>query len=185
MKRYMNFFRLTLLLPVFGVLCLTSSCSGDDSVQNSGVEIEESFGLPAREITAVSLEVEFAKKAIIGLGWTWRIIPPGGEEAFEMDETLIPGRFNLFVEEGIVTQQVVDGVLPFKTLIDITYETAEALLDMEGLQHRIVSIDGQYFPQDDTYEPGRYDLYLVDGIVENHGIAVIYLDQIWDEPSSE
>ena len=161
MKRYINFLRLTLLLSVFGALCCLSSCSGDDSAQNSGVETEESIDLPSREITAVSLEVEFAKKAITGLGWTWRIIPPGGEKAFEMDETLIPGRFNLFVEEDIVTRQVVDGVLPYKTLIDLTYDTAEALLDMEGLQYRIVSVDGNVFPQDDTYEPGRYDLYLV------------------------
>ena len=185
MKRYINFLRLTLLLSVFGALCCLSSCSGDDSAQNSGVETEESIDLPSREITAVSLEVEFAKKAITGLGWTWRIIPPGSEKRWEMDETLIPGRFNLFVEEGIVRRQVVDGVLPYKTLIDLTYELAETLLDIEGLQHRVVSINGNMLVEDDTYEPGRYQLFLVDGLVQKQSIDMVFLDQIWDEPSSE
>lgn len=185
MKRYVNLLRATLLLPVIVMLCLLSSCGVDDSVQNMEVETEESVNLPSREITAVSMEIEFAKKAITGLGWTWRIISPGGERDFEMDETVIPGRFNLFVEDGLVTRQFVDGVLPYKTLIDLPYETVEVVLDSEGLSHRIVSIDGSTVRVDDIYEPGQYDLYLVDGIVKNHSIDVVFLDQIWDEPLSE
>lgn len=185
MKRYVNLLRATLLLPVIGMLCLLSSCGGDDSVQNIGVETEESVDLPSREITAVSMEIEFAKKAITGLGWTWRVIPPGSEKNWEADETLIPGRFNLFVEDGVVTRQVVDGVPPYKTLIDLSYETAETLLDMEGLEHQIVSINGNTVLEDDTYEPGRYELFLVDGIVKKQSIDMVFLDQIWDEPLSE
>jgi hypothetical protein len=185
MKRYIKILRAALLLPVIvGLFCL-SGCSRDDSVQNVEVESEESVNLPSREITAVSLDIEFAKKAITGLGWTWRIIPPGSERNFEMDETLIPGRFNLFVEEGIVKRQIVDGVLPFKTLIDLPYDTAETILDQEGLSRRIVSVDGTTILDDDTYEPGRYDLYLVDRIVKKQSIDMVFLDQIWDEESAK
>ena len=137
----------------------------------------KSVALPARELTAVGMTLVDAKAAITDLGFTWVVLQNGAKALLGAE---VPGRFVLQVEEGIVVRQNVDGVAPFVDVDGLDIEVAEAFLNGEGLESRIIAIDGFSLALPNDFVPGRYNFSVADGKIVGHDIDVVRLDVIWE-----
>ena len=98
------------------------SCSSDENVEAPKNTDQEQNDLPAQELTAVGMTFEEAKPAIAGLGFTWALASEDGVTYPAGPE--VPGRFNLYVREGVVYRQLVDGVQPYLNVNALSIEEA-------------------------------------------------------------
>ena len=162
---------------------LVTACSSEQKDEVLDSAIQESVQLPAQELTAVGMELEEAKQAITGLGFTWVVASEDGTTfpvGFE-----VPGRFNLHVLGGIVYRQLVDGVQPYINVNAMSIEEAEDVIFHNGWTYRITVIDGNPVIDDDSKIAGRYNLWITSlSEVVNHEIDTVRLDEIWEpEPA--
>ncbi len=160
---------------------------GSDSVDeptsraNSDADSESNIVELAQEL--VGLEDETALERVRGDGFEARVSERDGvATAVEMQ----PGRFNLTVNEGVVTRVRVEGEEPAGDLIvggdgvedtplsprelvtevlDMTEDEALQFLEEQGRQARIIERDGVGQPVTRDLRPGRFNLVIADGRV--------------------
>jgi hypothetical protein len=168
--------------PSFFIWCVVLvllSCSGESPAESAAAN--ETFDLPAQELTAVGMTSEAAKSAIQDLGFDWVVMREDGVEYPAGPE--IPGRFKLEIREGVVVRQVVDGVQPYIDVNAMDTLEAQDLIVSKGWTYRVTVIDGVRVVDDDSRVPSRYNLWVTtDGKVVFHEIDTVRLDEIW-EPS--
>ena len=157
---------------------LLMSCSSNKSVEVQEIAEQERNLIPAQELTAVGMELEDAKLAITGLGFTWVIASEDGVTYPTGPE--VPGRFNLYVVEGIVYRQLVDGVQPYINVNAMPLEDAQDVITGNGWTYKITHIDGNRVRDDDSKVVGRYNLWITtSGSVVFHEIDTVRLDEVW------
>ena len=172
------------LLAILTACVLLVSCSSNKSAEVSESVEQQANALPAQELTAVGMTFEEAKLAIVGLGFTWVLASEDGVDFPTGPE--VPGRFNLYVIEGIVYRQLVDGVQPYINVNAMSIEEAQDVIEFNGWTHRVTYVDGDPVREYDSRIPGRYNLWVTTlGEVVNHQIDVVRLDEIWQPSTSE
>lgn len=174
--------RRNVCVAILTACVLLVSCSSNKTVEVSESAEQERNLVPAQELTAVGMKLEDAKLAIAGLGFTWIVASEDGVTFATGAE--VPGKFNLYVREGIVYRQLVDGVQPYINVNAMSIEEAQDVIENNGWTHRITYIDGDPVTEDDSKVAGRYNLWITTtGEVVNHEIDTVRLDEIW-QPST-
>ena len=177
-------YRRNVRAAVLSACLLLMSCSSNKSVEISESANQEDNLVPAQELTAVGMRLEEAKLAITGLGFTWVIAGEDGTTFPTGAE--VPGKFNLYVREGIVYRQLVDGVQPYKNVNALSLEEAEDVITANGWTYRVTYINGDRVIDDDSRVAGRYNLWITTlGEVVNHESDTVRLDEIWQPSATE
>ena len=165
-------------------MLLLSGCTSNTADKAEVNEPATANSLPSFELTAVGMTAVSAKQAITDLGFSWVVINEDG--LLNAPGPEVPGRFNLTIREGIVVRQTVDGIEPFVNVNAMGTLEAQDLIESKGWTHRVTVINGVKVIEDDSFEIGRYNLWVTTtGEVVFHEIDLVRLDEIWTPTATE
>ena len=156
---------------------LMVGCSSANNEVVGPTVTQQRIMLPSYDLTAVGMSLGDAKEAIVGLGFEYFV-------ARKDDEVIGPapskdGVFLLDVAEGMVVEQIINGVFDFWDVAGLTQDEAESLIGSEGLESRVIVYDGQALPTIPGRVVGRYNLSIKDGVVDGFQVEKVKLSEIW------
>lgn len=142
------------------------------------VEVEQNTATEtAGQIEYVGLNIDEAEAQAQEQGVQFRVVEEDGQTQ-PTTKDLQAGRVNATVENGVVTtytvdptnEQVHEETANHDELLGLTTAEAEAYAEVDGIDLRVVSIDGEELPVTLDLRPGRVNVGIENDVVTGYSV---------------